>query len=95
MRRRLMHLLMGLVVMLLLLPNVSYSALPGDFNNDGTVSISEVQACINSFLGINTASPLPGDFDNNGTVSIAEVQTCINSFLGIVPANTGSVSVGW
>lgn len=43
----------AITVMLILLPNVSNSALLGDFNNDGVVSISEVQTCINSFLGIS------------------------------------------
>lgn len=42
----------GITAMQFILPNVSYSALLGDFNSDGVVSISEVQTCINSFLGI-------------------------------------------
>jgi hypothetical protein len=45
------------LVALFLLPTVSYSALPGDTNGDGVVTISEVQAVINAFLGIGSNSP--------------------------------------
>ena len=44
----------GAVCVLFLLPDVSNSALLGDFNNDGVVTISEVRTCINSFIGIST-----------------------------------------
>lgn len=58
MRRHLMNVMM-VIVMLFLLPDVSNSALLGDFNNDGVVSISEVQTCINSFLGLLPANAAP------------------------------------
>ena len=54
MLKKLTRLFMGILFASFLLPNVSSSALLGDFNNDGIVSISEVQTCINSFLGVNT-----------------------------------------
>jgi hypothetical protein len=57
------------------------TALPGDCDGDGIVSIGEVQKGINMFLGTLT----PGcavDCSNDGTVSIGEVQKVINAFLG-------------
>jgi PKD repeat protein len=56
--------------------------IPGDANNDGVVSIGEVQQAINMFLG--TQPPGNGvDCNGDGTVSIGEVQKVINAFLGI------------
>lgn len=37
--------------------NVARAALPGDLNSDGNVSISEVQATINAFLGFVPYNP--------------------------------------
>jgi hypothetical protein len=55
---------------------------PGDCDNDGTVTISEVQSAINMFLGLK---PLEAcvDKDGDGGISIAEVQKVINIFLGL------------
>jgi hypothetical protein len=64
-----------------LLPNVSNAALSGDFNNDGVVSIAEVQTCINSFLGI---------IPNNAPVSNAGSSQ--NVFLGAIVTLDGSAS---
>ena len=55
---------------------------PGDCNNDGTVTIAEVQSAINMFLGLKTMDVCV-DQDGVGGVSIAEVQKVINSFLGL------------
>jgi hypothetical protein len=56
--------------------------LPGDANNDGAVSIGEVQQAINMFLG--TQAPGNGvDCKSDGIVSIGEVQKVINAFLGL------------
>jgi PKD repeat protein len=58
------------------------SSLPGDGNNDGVVSIGEVQQAINMFLGL--LPPGNGvDCNGDGTVSIGEVQKVINAFLGL------------
>jgi len=58
--------------------------LPGDCNDDGTVSIDEVQKCINCFLGIENDCCDKCDVNSNGQVTIDEVQKAINAFLGIV-----------
>lgn len=57
------------------------SAVPGDCDGDGTVSIGEVQRAINMFLGIEPAG-CGADCDGDGTLSIGEVQRVINGFLG-------------
>ena len=63
----------------------------GDCDNNGSVTISEVQSSINMFLGLKQiASCVDGDL--SGTVSIAEVQKTINTFLGLIPANTAPVA---
>ena len=58
------------------------SGKPGDCDNSGTVTISEVQSAINMFLGINPVK-LCVNIDGSAGVSISEVQKVINSFLGI------------
>lgn len=55
---------------------------PGDCDNSGTVSIAEVQAAINMYLGIMPVSACVVS-DNSNTVSIAEVQKVINGYLGL------------
>ncbi|MDD2856854.1 MAG: hypothetical protein PHU01_15145 [Desulfuromonadaceae bacterium] len=55
---------------------------PGDCDNNGTVTIAEVQSAINMFLGLKTAEACVNTDGVNG-VSIAEVQKAINSFLGL------------
>ena len=47
-----MRWIVGVLLAVLLLPTESNAAILGDFNNDGVVSIAEVQTVINSFLGI-------------------------------------------
>ena len=58
------------------------TGIPGDCDNNGQVSIGEVQKAINMFLG--TLAPGCGvDCNGDGTVSIGEVQKVINGFLGL------------
>lgn len=54
----------------------------GDCNGDSAVTIAEVQAAINMFLGVQTVERCV-DSGNDGSVSIAEVQKVINGFLGL------------
>jgi hypothetical protein len=54
---------------------------PGDCDGDGTVSIVDIQAAINMFLG-QTPVAACEDYNLNGTVSIDEVQIVINAFMG-------------
>lgn len=58
------------------------SAIPGDCNSSGTVTIDEVQSAINMFLGINPVL-LCVDTSKDGVVTIDEVQKAINGFLGL------------
>jgi len=55
---------------------------PGDCNNDGQVSIAEVQGSINIYLGLKETESCV-DTDESGSVSIAEVQKVINGYLGL------------
>jgi len=59
-------------------------AIPGDCNDDGNVTIDEVQKCINCFLGIENDCCDKCDVNSNDQVTIDEVQKVINAFLGIV-----------
>ena len=56
--------------------------LAGDCDSDGTVSIAEVQAAINMFLGIRAIQDCV-DVNENGKVSIGEIQKVINKHLGV------------
>jgi len=56
----------------------------GGSNGDGTVTIDEVQKCINCFLGIENDCCDRCDLNNDDQVTIDEVQKVINAFLGIV-----------
>ncbi len=65
------------------------STCSGDCDGNNTVSISEVQRCVNSFLGASLCAPQAGaancpmaDANNNGQVSISEIQQCVNRLLG-------------
>jgi hypothetical protein len=58
------------------------SSKPGDCDNNGTVTIAEVQSSINMFLGLKTVEPCV-NVDGVSGVSIAEVQKVINNFLGL------------
>ncbi|MBF0412283.1 MAG: hypothetical protein HQK70_06190 [Desulfamplus sp.] len=62
--------------------NISNLFKLGDCNNNGTVSIAEVQAAINMFLNINLVQSCC-DRNGDGVVDISEVQIIINKFLGL------------
>lgn len=53
---------------------------PGDCDNSGSVTISEVQSAINMFLGLKGVASCV-DIDGSMAVSIAEVQSALNTFL--------------
>ena len=75
MLRHSMNGLIGFIVMLfLLLPKVSNSALLGDFNSDGVVSIAEVQMVINSFLGL---APNTAPVANAGTAQSVTIGSVV------------------
>ena len=59
-----------------------YLVKAGDCDHSGAVSIAEVQAAINMYLGLMPATACV-DSDNSGGVSIAEVQKVINGYLGL------------
>lgn len=58
------------------------SGVPGDCDNDGSVSIGEVQKAVNMFLGLIPVD-CGVDCNDDGAVSIGEVQKVINAFLGL------------
>ena len=60
-----------------------YLVKAGDCDNSGSISIAEVQAAINMYLGLMLPVQACVDTDNSGTVSIAEVQKVINGYLGL------------
>jgi hypothetical protein len=48
----------------------------------GIVTINDLQAAINMFLGLTPALPCANS-SGTGTVSIADIQRAINNFLGL------------
>ena len=58
------------------------TAKPGDCDASGTVTIDEVQAAINMYLGLKTVAACV-DTSGEGKVSIDEVQKVINGYLGL------------
>ena len=67
--------LIVIFVLLFYLPTLSHSAMQGDFNGDGVVSIAEVQTCINSFLGILPVNSAP--VANAGTAQSVVANTVV------------------
>jgi len=55
---------------------------PGDCNQDGQITIAEVQSAINMYLGLKVTESCV-DIDGSNNVSIAEVQKVINGYLGL------------
>ena len=55
---------------------------PGDCNDDGSITMTEVQGAINMHLGVKAAAPCV-DADSNGTVTIAELRNAVNGYLGL------------
>ena len=61
---------------------VTASAKPGDCDASGTVTIYEVQAAINMYLGLKAVAACV-DIDGSNNVTINEVQKVINGYLGL------------
>ena len=59
---------------------------PGDCNEDGSVSIAEVQSGINMFLELNPVEDCV-DVNQNGKVSIGELQKVVNNHMGVTSVN--------
>ncbi|MFA7062070.1 MAG: LamG-like jellyroll fold domain-containing protein [Pedobacter sp.] len=55
---------------------------PGDCDGDGKVTIAEVQAAINMYLGLKAVAACV-DIDGSNSVTINEVQKVINGYLGL------------
>lgn len=69
---------------------VDIGGLPGDWNNDGEVLITELQMAVNCLLGRSVPDGCgPADTNGNGIVSVVELQCVVNNFLDVVPACTG------
>ncbi len=71
---------------------VVLSTCTGDCDGNGTVSLAEVQTCINKFLGNQICNPANSvancaiaDANNNNAVSLGEMQQCVMSFTGNCP----------
>ena len=65
-----------------LFPVAIRSCVPGDCDDDGSVSIGELQKAINMFLGA-LAPDCGVDCDGDGKVSIGELQKVVNAYLGM------------
>ncbi len=58
------------------------SSLTGDVNNDGSVNILDVQACVNHILGIQNYGTR-ADVNGDGSVNVLDVQAVVNIILGV------------
>lgn len=81
------------------LPSSANAALPGDVNGDGVVSMPELQAVINAFLGV-TAVPVTAGFTNvmiSGNAYIDSNGSVIKfgSDGTFFKANTSGVNMAW
>ncbi len=56
--------------------------LKGDVNQDGSVDILDVQACVNHILGIQTYGTR-ADINQDGVVNVLDVQAIVNIILGV------------
>jgi hypothetical protein len=61
---------------------VPQTALLGDVNNDGQVTIADVTALVNIILGKNVDEYGRADVNNDGFVTIADVTALVNIILG-------------
>jgi len=59
----------------------------GDCNNDGVVSISEVQSATDMLLGLKPSASCV-DEDSSGSVNISDVRKTINSYRGVISGVT-------
>jgi len=82
-----------IVILFMLLPDVSNCALLGDFNSDGVVSISEVQTCINSFIGIIPNSAPIANAGADQSASLGAVVTLDGS--NSSDANGDQLTYSW
>jgi len=82
--------------MMLLFALPALAAQPGDCNDDGSVTMTEVQGAINMHLGVTTALSCV-DADSSGTVTIAELRNAVNGYLGlpVVVAARPVTGVAW
>ena len=80
-------------ILLFLPPSNAAAALLGDFNGDGVVSISEVQTCINSFLGILQNSAPIANPGTSQSVAVGTVITLDGSSSS--DANNDSLTYNW
>lgn len=60
------------------------SAMPSDLNLDGQVDITDVQLCVNVFMGTETSPEITfrADVNSDGAVNILDVQLIVNTVLG-------------
>ena len=61
---------------------VPQTALPGDVNLDGSVTIADVTALVNIILGKASESHGVADINDDGSVTIADVTALVNIILG-------------
>src|SRR3990170_2823422 len=66
-----------LILLILPLPSVAYSALNGDANNDGVIDSGDVGSIISQILGISIAPGSP-DCNLDGSVNVRDVICVIN-----------------
>lgn len=60
---------------------LAYKYLQGDADEDGTLSISDLNIMIDIILGLRTEYPEQTDMDGNGIIDIADVNLLIDSIL--------------
>lgn len=58
--------------------------MPSDLNLDGQVDITDVQLCVNVFMGTETSPEITfrADVNSDGAVNILDVQLIVNTVLG-------------
>ena len=84
----------GLFLVLTTALSMNVSAMPGDVNGDGTVTMSDANVVVNYYLATTKPSGFnmtAGDVNNDGTITMSDANQIVNMFL---TGSTGSSANG-
>lgn len=84
----------GLFLVIMAAVSINVSAMPGDVNGDGTITMSDANAVVNYFLATtkpNDFDMTAGDVNGDGSITMSDANQIVNMFLS---GNTGDPANG-